>query len=90
MCRGNAKKETEEEEANEELMLFTQIKDQKEATSTTTTSTSAKLAFPLQAPVDNVGEYKISPTIHAGYAATWFGLSGAGLVMTRKLFTRGR
>ena len=30
-------------------------------------------------------EFKVSPQTHAGYAATWFSLSGAGIFMTRKL-----
>lgn len=71
---------TEEEES---LVLLTQIKDD-------SNNAGGKLAFPLQVPIDKVGEYKISPSIHAGYAATWFGLSGAGMFMTRKLMTRGR
>ncbi|CAB9522635.1 SURF1-like protein [Seminavis robusta] len=74
-------KVTEEEES---LILLTQIKD------TDHQKDVKKLAFPLQSPADQVGEYKISPLIHAGYATTWFGLSGAGLYMTRKLLTRGR
>lgn len=37
-----------------------------------------------------VGEFKVTSSTHAGYAATWFGLSGAGMIMTRKLITRGR
>jgi cytochrome oxidase assembly protein ShyY1 len=46
--------------------------------------------FPAQPPLLSVGEYKTTPLIHAGYAATWFGLAGAGIYMTRKLITRGR
>lgn len=76
---------TEEEE---DLILLTQIKQG--STSAVATGEKERLSFPLQAPPDKVGEYTISPTIHAGYAATWFGLSGAGLIMTRKLLTRGR
>ncbi|GMH56123.1 hypothetical protein TL16_g02063 [Triparma laevis f. inornata] len=30
-------------------------------------------------------EFKISPETHAGYAATWFSLSTAGIILTRKL-----
>lgn len=51
---------------------------------------SAALQFPVQPPVETVGEFKVTPMIHAGYAFTWFGLAGAGLVMTRKLITKGR
>lgn len=68
---------------DDSLILLTQIKD-------TAHEKNVKLAFPLQSPVDKVGEHKVSPAIHAGYAATWFGMSGAGILMTRKLLTRGR
>lgn len=47
-------------------------------------------AFPVHQPLESVGEFKTTPAIHVGYAFTWFGLSGAGLYMTRKLITRGR
>ncbi|GMI22396.1 hypothetical protein TrCOL_g248 [Triparma columacea] len=30
-------------------------------------------------------EFKVGPETHAGYAATWFSLSAAGVIMTRKL-----
>jgi surfeit locus 1 family protein len=46
--------------------------------------------FPVRPTAETVGEFKVTPTTHAGYAVTWFGLSGAGVVMTRKLLTRGR
>lgn len=47
-------------------------------------------SFPAKASREFVGEFKVSPAIHAGYAFTWFGLSSAGIVMTRKLLSRGR
>jgi hypothetical protein len=65
------------------VILLTQIKD-------TAHEKDAKLSFPLQSPADHVGEYKVSPLIHAGYATTWFALSASGLYMTRMLLTRGR
>lgn len=46
--------------------------------------------FPVQPSVCTVGEFKVMPATHAGYAITWFSLSGFGLIMTRKLFLRGR
>ena len=52
--------------------LLTQVRATKELTTNT-------LRFPVQPPVTSVGEYKITPAIHAGYALTWYGLSGAGL-----------
>lgn len=48
------------------------------------------MTFPIQPNAMTVGEFKVTPPVHAGYAATWFGLSGAGILMTRKLITRGR
>jgi len=46
--------------------------------------------FPVKPRKELVGEFKVMPEVHAGYALTWFGLSGAGMVMTRKLLRRGR
>ena len=78
-------------EEDDQVIVLTQIKPESSTSSTTSKNgTPDKLVFPLQSPSDKVGEYKISPMIHAGYAFTWFGLSGAGMIMTRKLLTRGR
>ena len=49
-----------------------------------------EIRWPVQPDAEAGGEFKTTPAIHAGYAATWFGLCGAGLVMTRSLLTRGR
>lgn len=46
--------------------------------------------FPVRPTAETVGEFKVTPFTHAGYAVTWYGLSAAGMVMTRKLLTRGR
>jgi cytochrome oxidase assembly protein ShyY1 len=46
--------------------------------------------WPVKPGVETVGEVKTTPAVHAGYAITWFGLSGAGIIMTRKLLTKGR
>eukprot|EP00536_Pseudo-nitzschia_multiseries_P003101 jgi/Psemu1/185075/e_gw1.44.110.1 len=54
------------------------------------TTTTQQLLYPLQPPVASVGAFKTTPSVHMGYAATWFGLSGAGWYMTRKLITKGR
>jgi cytochrome oxidase assembly protein ShyY1 len=48
------------------------------------------IKFPVQPDVSTVGEFKVTPATHAGYAITWFSLSGFGLIMTRKLILRGR
>lgn len=47
-------------------------------------------AFPVKPCINTVGEFKVLPTTHAGYAFTWFSLSGAGIIMTKKLITKGR
>jgi len=64
---------------NEEIVMLTQVQ-----------TSDDEPGWPVRPSVETVGEFKTTPAIHAGYAATWFGLSGAGLVMTRKLITRGR
>lgn len=46
--------------------------------------------IPVKPSMETVGEFKVTPSTHVGYGLTWFGLSGAGIVMTRKLITRGR
>ena len=46
--------------------------------------------FPVKPPQEFVGEFKVTPEVHAGYAVTWFGLASAGMVMTRKLIRRIR
>lgn len=46
--------------------------------------------YPRPRMLDTVAEFKVTPATHAGYAVTWYGLSAAGVYMTRKLITRGR
>jgi cytochrome oxidase assembly protein ShyY1 len=48
----------------------------------------ASTFFPARASREYVGEFKVTPAVHAGYAFTWFGLSSAGIIMTRKLLSR--
>jgi len=60
-------------------LLYTQIQD---------FTTKTPNTFPLQPNQDTVGKFKIIPDIHLGYAVTWFGLSLAGMIMTRKLVIR--
>ena len=48
------------------------------------------ISFPVKPNKETVGEFKVSPSTHVGYAATWYGLATAGVFMTRKLITRGR
>ena len=46
--------------------------------------------YPARPSASSIGDFVTTPAIHVGYAVTWFGLAGAGVVMTRKLITRGR
>jgi surfeit locus 1 family protein len=46
--------------------------------------------YPRLPALESIAEFKTTPAIHAGYATTWYGLSVAGVFMTRKLITRGR
>ena len=49
---------------------------------------SEAASFPVKPSEADVGEFKVTPSVHAGYAFTWFGLSSAGMYMTRKLLLR--
>ena len=64
--------------------LFVEIQTSEKNECDNTTS------FPAKASQEFVGEFKVTPAIHAGYAFTWFGLSSAGIYMTRKLLSKGR
>lgn len=64
--------------------LFVEIQTNEKNECDTTTS------FPAKASQEFVGEFKVTPAIHAGYAFTWFGLSSAGIYMTQKLLSKGR
>jgi cytochrome oxidase assembly protein ShyY1 len=46
--------------------------------------------WPVQPSAEKVGEFKVSPAVHASYALTWYSLSLAGLYLTRKMILRGR
>ena len=102
---GLALKAIAEITSEEEVALLVQVLDtnenDNENTNTTSSSSSssstatvnangALLAYPLQPPVASISEFKTTPSVHVGYATTWFGLSGAGLYMTKKLITKGR
>jgi surfeit locus 1 family protein len=71
------------------LVFATQVQmddgDDGSAKTTTTTRT-----WPVPPHASKVGDFKVSPAVHAGYAVTWYGLCAAGLYMTRILLTRGR
>jgi len=69
-------------EDDKSLTLLTQVAEEDKGHN--------NITWPVQPTADKVGEFKVSPAVHAGYAVTWYGLSAAGLYMTRKLLTRGR
>ena len=78
---------------SEDVMLLTQIQRDdcsKEGSSQVQSLPQQASNYPLTPTSESVGEFKTTPLVHAGYAATWFGLSGAGIYMTRKLILRGR
>jgi surfeit locus 1 family protein len=70
--------------------LFVQINDSTTNSNSDNDGTNNGIQFPVKPSQEYVGEFKVTPEIHVGYAVTWFGLSGAGVIMTRKLLTRGR
>jgi len=71
-------------------LLLTETSTTATEGSTSSSSSSSSSSFPVRPSAETVGEFKVTPATHAGYAVTWFGLSGAGVVMTRKLLMRGR
>ena len=75
---------------NDHPPLFVQINTTSATDDNMNTKTESKISFPVQPSEEYVGEFKVTPDVHMGYAITWFGLSGAGVIMTRKLLRRGR
>jgi cytochrome oxidase assembly protein ShyY1 len=45
-------------------------------------------SWPVTPTAEKVGDFRVTPAVHAGYAFTWYGLSVAGLYMTRMLWRR--
>ena len=76
--------------SNNETAMVVQVIEDDGDNRSSDGSNEGPLLYPLQPPVSTVGNFKTTPATHIGYAATWFGLSGAGLYMTRKLITKGR
>lgn len=80
-------------ESKESTILLTQVQEddnEKEKQQSSMNNKENDVRYPLRPPVSTVGDFKTTPLIHAGYATTWFGLSAAGVYMTRKLLTKGR
>lgn len=76
--------------SNNETAMVVQVVEDDGDNKSSDGSNEGPLLYPLQPPVSSVGNFKTTPATHIGYAATWYGLSGAGLYMTRKLITKGR
>lgn len=53
-----------------------------------TKNNNNNLSLPIRPNSSQAVEVKVSPEMHAGYAFTWFSLSGAGVVMTRNLLKK--
>ena len=75
---------------NDHPPLFVQINTTSATDDNNNMKKTESKTFPVQPSQEYVGEFKVTPDVHMGYAITWFGLSGAGVIMTRKLLTRGR
>jgi surfeit locus 1 family protein len=83
-------------ESDKELLLMTEVlheettdKDEMDA-SIAQQLRENTISYPLQPPVTAIYNFRTTPEIHVGYAVTWFGLSAAGVYMTRKLISKGR
>ena len=81
-----------EESGDSKITYFSQVDQRREDTGANDGDYGAsdQQEYPLVPPVMAMAEFKTSPEVHMGYAATWYGLSVAGTIMTRKLITRGR
>jgi surfeit locus 1 family protein len=86
-----------EESEEEETIYMTQVTNNQDIDDVddddddkTRQSQQQLIQYPLVPPVKAMAEFKTTPMIHIGYATTWYGLSAAGIYMTRKLITRGR
>lgn len=80
-------------ESEDETTLLTQVAPEQSAAKSSSQSSSSSTVekeYPRLPALETISEFKTTPAIHAGYAATWYGLSVAGVFMTRKLITRGR
>jgi len=69
------------------LLTAIAVDDKEEEGDDTNNSDSGAIAsHPLLQPtLESVADFKVTPAVHAAYAVTWFGLSLAGMIMTRKL-----
>lgn len=80
----------------QQLDFVTQVHDDdkdgynEDMRASSSTAARAAASWPVQPHATKVGDFKVSPAVHAGYAVTWYGLCAAGLYMTRILLTRGR
>jgi surfeit locus 1 family protein len=68
-----------------DAMLVTSYNDNNNQEAGQDDSDSESLLRPVRPTLESLQEFKVSPAIHAAYAFTWFSLSLAGLIMTRRL-----
>jgi SURF1 family len=68
-----------------DALLVTAYNDNNNQESGQDDSDFESLLRPVRPTLTSLQEFKVSPAIHAAYAFTWFSLSLAGLIMTRRL-----
>jgi cytochrome oxidase assembly protein ShyY1 len=75
----------------DDLVLMTIVSDQTDNSSDAAAADQkASAVWPLVPTGTALIDGRIHPAMHIGYAVTWYGLCAAGIVMTRRLATRGR
>jgi hypothetical protein len=72
------------------VVLLTQVKPDENGSMIPLYSLQEQTHWPVIPPASKVGEPKVLPVTHVGYAVTWYGMSVAGMVMMRILMNRGR
>jgi cytochrome oxidase assembly protein ShyY1 len=83
---------TSQDGSGDDLVLVTTVSDAPaESTGNDASATKeASSVWPLVPTGTALIDGRIHPAMHIGYAVTWYGLCAAGIVMTRRLATRGR
>lgn len=46
--------------------------------------------YPQRPTLTYIGQHRLNPEMHVGYAITWYGLAVAGMYMTRHMILKGR
>jgi cytochrome oxidase assembly protein ShyY1 len=81
---------TSQDGSGDDLVLVTIVLDQTAESSGNDATKEAPSVWPLVPTGTALIDGRIHPAMHIGYAVTWYGLCAAGIVMTRRLATRGR